>query len=315
MSKQLLTGWHYPDVSAPIVTADPYLARVDMSSRRSRGPVLTRRRLRFELRQFREAAQLTLDHVAREMVWSTSKIVRIENGVVGVSVNDTKALLALYGVTEPAVVKELLGLASDSRRRMWWAKYREHVPSTFLEFVGLEDDASRIQHYSPFVVPGLLQTPEYARAIADNDPVMPGTAEQVDIRMNRQGRLLGGADPPRYIAVLDESVLYRRFGDDTVLRDQLNALLDHVREPHIEVVIVPTDTVGHPGLAVGFVILEFEDPKDSPIVFHDQAGSDVAAETPEDVARYVEVLDRLLSQGLRENSAIAVIKAARDKTG
>jgi Domain of unknown function (DUF5753)/Helix-turn-helix domain len=282
-----------------------------MLSRTSRGPVLARRRLRSELRQLREKAGLTPEYVTREMVWSVSKLVRIENGAVGTSVNDTKALLALYGIIEPETVADLVGLAADSRRRMWWAKYRDHVPAAFLEFIGLEDDATQIRHYNASVVPGLLQTAEYARTLAGTDAV--AAARQVEIRMQRQRLLFDRPDPPEYLAILDESVLYRPLGDETVLRDQLNALLDHVREDHIELVVVPTGTAVHPVEPVGFVMLGFADKKDAPIVIYDQPGSDVAAEAPVDVARFAENFDRLLSLGLRGAEAIDSIKRARDK--
>ena len=311
MSRQPVTRWRY---HTPTVTVDPEPARAPMLSRTSRGPVLARRRLRSELRQLREKAELAPEHVAREMVWSVSKLVRIENGTVGISVNDTKALLALYGAAEPETVADLLGLAADSRRRMWWAKHRDHVPATFLEFIGLEDDATQIRQYNPFVVPGLVQTAEYARTLAARDAGAPVT-RQVEIRMQRQRLLFDRTDPPEYIAILDESVLYRPFGNETVLRDQLNALLDHMREDHIDLAVVPTETVGRPGVPVGFVMLGFADEKDDSVVFYDQPGSDVAAEAPADVARFAEVFDRLLALGLRGADAIAAIKRARDRIG
>jgi transcriptional regulator with XRE-family HTH domain len=284
-----------------------------MSAGNSRGPVLARRRLRTELRRLRESAKLSLEAVAGEMFWSVSKIVRIESGAVGISVNDTKALLELYDATTPEVGDELLALAKDSRQRMWWGKYRDQLPSPFLELIGLENDAARVLHYHPFIVPGLLQTSEYAGAVNDNSLTDPGTATQVEVRMLRQKQLFSRTPPPEYVAVFDQSVLYRRFGEGPVLRDQLNALLDLIREPNIAIVIVPTDTRSHQGAPVGFAILEFADPRDTPIVFHDQPGSDIAADTPEDVARYHELFEKLLAQGLHGTDAVAAIKEAREK--
>src|SRR5688500_18514082 len=124
-------------------------AKASMSSSATFGPVLTRRRLRMELRRLREAAGLSLEQVARAMVWSTSKVVRIENGAVGISVNDTKALLTLYQATTPELISYLSELAKHSRRRMWWSQFRDRVPGTFLEFIGLEEDAGRILTYNP----------------------------------------------------------------------------------------------------------------------------------------------------------------------
>ncbi|GAA1026991.1 hypothetical protein GCM10009557_06640 [Virgisporangium ochraceum] len=98
-----------------------------------------------------------------------------------------------------------------------------------------------------------------------------------------------------------------------MLRDQLNALLDHAREPHIDLSVIPTNIDGYPGVSFGFVILEFADRRDSPIVFHDQHGSHVAAESPDEVKRYFKSFDQIRSLGLHGADAIAAIKAARDK--
>jgi transcriptional regulator with XRE-family HTH domain len=284
-----------------------------MSPSASIGPVLTRRRLRSELRRLRETAGLSLEQVAREMVWSMSKIVRIENGAVGVSVNDAKALLALYRVTETETIDGISELAKNSRRRMWWSQFRGQVPDSFLEFIGLEHDAARIVNYHPSVVPGPIQTEEYARWLTETDPSTRDAASQVEIRMRRQDRLFRSSEPPEYVAALDEAVLYRRIGNNTVLRDQLNALLDYAREPHIELSVIPTDTDGYPGVPVGFVILEFSDRRDSPIVFHDQHGAEISAESPDEVERYFKSFDQLRSLGLHGADAIAAIKAARDR--
>ncbi len=285
-----------------------------MSSSASLGPVLARRRLRAELRRLRESAGHSFDQVAREMVWSVSKIVRIESGAVGVSVNDIKALLALYRVTDPEAIRSLSDLAKNSRRRMWWSQFRDQVPGSFLEFIGLEHDANRIVNYSPFLIPGPIQTEEYARSITETNPDINKSPDQVKIRMQRQERLFRQPDPPQYIGLVDESALYRRFGDATILRDQLNALLDYAREPHIELYVIPTSTDGYPGIAIGFVILEFSDTQDAPIVFYDQHGSDVAAESPDEVERYFKTFEQLRSLSLHGADAIAAIKAARDRT-
>jgi transcriptional regulator with XRE-family HTH domain len=284
-----------------------------MPPHNDRGPVLTRRRLRFELRRLREDAGLSLEQVAREMVWSVSKVVRIENGSVGISVNDTKALLAMYGATDSRLVDELLVLAKDSRRRMWWAHYRDQIAPSFLDLIGLEADAARILHFHPFLVPGLLQTEEYARAVTENDPVETGSPVHVEIRMRRKQQLFDRPAPPDYVTVLDEAVLYRRMGGSTVLRDQLNSLLDYAREPNISIVVLPMDTQEHPAHSSGFTILEFADPTDPPIVFHDQPGSGVAADSPQDVDGFRERFARLLELGLHGQDAIALIRTARDK--
>jgi transcriptional regulator with XRE-family HTH domain len=277
------------------------------------GPVLTRRRLRFELRRLREAAGLPLDHVAREMVWSVSKIVRIESGAVGVSVNDAKALLSLYDVRDAELAARLVDLAVESRRRAWWSRYREHAAPAYLEFIGLEADAVRIFHFHPYVIPGLLQTREYAWALTDSDPAEAGDAIQVEMRMERRTRLFDRSPPPEIFAVFDETVLSRRFGGVAVLRDQLAALLTLNRQPNVSLAILPANAQTHPGLSNGFVILEFEDPRDPPVVFYDRPGSTIAADAPAEVDAYRTTFQRLVEAGVRGPAAEELIRAALDR--
>src|SRR5947207_546434 len=131
------------------------------------GPTTTRRRLRAELRRLRLAKGLSVEDVTNEVEWSTSKLVRIEGGQVGISVSDLNALLAVYDVDDAAQQEELRALARASRQRTWWSAYQRFLSPSYQEFIGAESDAIRIRHYHPTMVPGLLQTPAYAQAIIE----------------------------------------------------------------------------------------------------------------------------------------------------
>src|SRR6266508_1510026 len=138
------------------------------------GPTTTRRRLRAQLRSLRQAKGMSVEDVANELEWSTSKLIRIEGGQVGIWVTDLDR------------VEELRALARNSRQRTWWSAYQRYIPASYLEFIGAESDATRIRHYHPTTVPGLLQTPAYAEAIIEAT-----TLEELpsDIaRARRQGR-------------------------------------------------------------------------------------------------------------------------------
>src|SRR5688572_8977848 len=113
------------------------------------GPTVTRRRLRTDLRRIREERRLSLSEVSRRMEWSVSKLIRIENGSVSISVNDLKILLALYGVSDQVTIERLLELARGARQRAWWSRYRQHAAPTFLEFLGYEAAANQIKFFQP----------------------------------------------------------------------------------------------------------------------------------------------------------------------
>lgn len=117
------------------------------------GPITSRRRLRMALRQLRLTGDHSLEDIRAEMDWSLSKVMRIESGMVSISVNDLRALLAFYGVVDPDEVDCFVDLARSARRRHWAGQYREYVSTSYMDFLGYEDDASRISQYHPFLIP------------------------------------------------------------------------------------------------------------------------------------------------------------------
>jgi hypothetical protein len=131
--------------------------------------------------------------------------------------------------------------------------------------------------------------------------------------MTRQRELFLRDQPPEYVAVINESVLDRQLGGGEVLRDQLNRLLDYAREPHISIVVLPTAADIQLGVSNGFVILEFADSDDPAIVFHDRPGSDVAADSADEVDRYRTTFDQMIALGRSGTDAISMIQRARDK--
>ncbi len=131
----------------------------------STSPLMLRRRLRTELRTARLNKDLTQDQVARAMEWSLSKMNRIEKAKTGISVNDLRALLPLYGITDKGRTEELLDLARAARQAPWWREYSEVAPTTLLELIDYESAASTVSQFETMFVPGILQTEEYASAV------------------------------------------------------------------------------------------------------------------------------------------------------
>jgi transcriptional regulator with XRE-family HTH domain len=224
------------------------------------------RRLAAELRRLRERAGLTGEEVSQQLGWSGSKLSRIELHRIGVKQADLRKLLALYGVDE-SYRDELLALARESKQRGLPQKAAASFPVA--TYVFAEAEAESVWNWEPQIVPGLLQTPEYARAVRELWHRMfrspPAEIDRwVEVRLLRQQVLK--RDPPlQFSVVMDESVLRRRFGDDTVMRRQLEHLLEVAELPNVEVQVCPLDQ-DRPSLPIGaFSYMQFPQVHDVPL--------------------------------------------------
>lgn len=278
---------------------------------------IRRRRLRTELRRAREAVNLTQEQVTQEMEWSLSKLIRIETGAVGVSANDLKALLALYGVDDPERVRELKELARASRRRPeWWSIYRDLINEPYGRYMEMEAAASLVRQYQPLLVPGLLQTEEYARAIMKSGGPMDLSDEKaaryVDLRLTRQ-RELFSHEQYRVNALLGEASVRQIVGGPEVARNQLTALVEG-RHPGVTVRVVPFGAGAHPGLTTGgFVILEFSDPMDDDVLCLEAAHDDIIErDHPVTVARYRNAFSKLEKLALSREKTTLLLKRLID---
>ncbi len=267
--------------------------------------VVKRRRLRAELRNARQEADLTQDQVAEAMEWSPSKIIRIEAGSVGVSANDMKELLRLYNITESSRVNELLTLAREARERL--TTYRD-APPRLSQFVDYEAAASAIRGFQPLLVPGLLQTEDYARAIIQ--AFMPQSPKAqvealVKIRMQRQ-EILTRADPVELLFVLDEAVLRRQVGGRDAMRRQVRHLVELANGKNVTLEVVTFDVGVHSGMQGPFVIFEFPDAEDEDVLYIENSKGDlIIRDEPNEIAAHEERLDglRKLSSGRKGSLA------------
>ena len=213
-------------------------------------PTARRRRLGVELRLLREKAGLTGEEAAARMSWSGSKLSRIERGQVSSNSDDIRDLLELYGVTDPSIRQALILLARESRRRGWWHVYGDVIPERFDVYLGLEPEACTLRFYHGQLVPGLLQTREYALSLLETHavPVEPHEiSRRLELRMRRQ-QILAREDPPHVWAVLDEAVVHRVIGGPAVMADQLRHLIRMSELPHITVQVLPFGRGAHPGV-------------------------------------------------------------------
>jgi transcriptional regulator with XRE-family HTH domain len=227
----------------------------------SDGPAVRRLRLRTELRRLREAADVSREVVAKELGWSLSKLVRIESGAVGISAEDLAAVLQLYHVDDPQQVQAMLALTGSSRPRKWWNAYKDSLTPSHLRFIALEAEAVEMDHCAPLVLPGLLQTEDYTRAIIRrfkvSEPADDHLEKLVAIRLTRQQQVIERPDPPRLTFILDEAALRRPVGGAAVMQQQLEHLIGLLELPNITIEVIPFAVGAHPGMKGPFTILRF----------------------------------------------------------
>jgi len=222
-------------------------------------PTVRRRRLAAELRGIREGMGKSGDAVAAALKWSPSKISRYERAKTGLQPREVERLLDYYEITGPRR-DLLLALAEDASQKGWWEQFTDALSPDYQEFIGLEHEASTIAIWHVDVVTGLLQTEAYARHIISSyskvEPIAPGMIERlVKVRMQRQ-RVLSREEQVQLEVVLDESVLKRRVGNDTVMYEQLQQLIREADRPNLTLRILPLNAQ-HTVFGESFVIFGF----------------------------------------------------------
>lgn len=273
-------------------------------------PTVKRRRLAAELRRLREDADLTIDDVAERLEWSTAKISRIENARVSVLPRDVKFLLSTYGLHDRDEAWDVLTtLARESRQKGWWQQYGEAVPDWFEVFVGLEAEASSIWGYDAEFVPGILQTEDYARAV-HRAQLINATVEDIDrlvrVRMERQ-ELLKSDDAPELWLVLNEAVIRRVVGGKTIMRQQLQRLIEAANLPNVTVQVVPFNAGAHPAMDGSFIILGFPEPSDQSIVYVEYHTGALYMERRQEVAAYKLGFDHLRAAALPVGESVNIM--------
>jgi transcriptional regulator with XRE-family HTH domain len=278
-----------------------------MSMRTS--PTVRRRRLGTELRRLRELAGLTCEQAGDHLGCSASKISRIETARVPARVADVQALCALYRAGEEHS-GVLVSLARESKTQGWWQRFDSALPDWFTTYVGLEAEAVSIRTYEIQLVPGLLQTEAYARALFESAELSaPEEVESaVAIRRSRQ-EILRGESPPRYWAVLSEAALHRLVGGPAIMRDQLYHLIDMNELRNVTIQVIPACAGAHPGMCTPFVILSFPDRADPEVTFVDYLTGALYLEKPEEVDQYNLTFNHLVAAAVSPVQSIDLIRA------
>ncbi|MEU8712617.1 MULTISPECIES: helix-turn-helix transcriptional regulator [unclassified Streptomyces] len=281
------------------------------------GPAVRRRKLGAELRSLRTGAGLTSGEAARLVGWHQSKVSRIETGASGVKPADVRLLLDAYGVVEGQLRELLLVLAGSedtAGRHHWWHAYRGVLPPTYRDFISLESQAGAMRTLETSVVPGLLQTPEYARAVTR--AAVDGLDDEaldalVEVRLARQD-VLRNRPPLELSAVLDEAVLRREVGGPGVMARQLERLLEAARLPQVRLQVLPFSAGAHIGITGPFVIFSFPSTSDLDVVVLDQLTSSLYLERKEDLQTYAEAFNTLQIHALSPEDSLDYIAGIGD---
>ncbi|RSS70342.1 helix-turn-helix transcriptional regulator [Streptomyces sp. WAC06614] len=286
------------------------------------GPAVRRRKLGEELRALRDRSGLTSGEAARIVGWHQSKISRIETGRSGVKPEDVRLLLDAYGGVgdqQRALLEALSASAAgpaDPGRggREWWHDYRGLLPQEYRDFISLEAGARAARTVELSVVPGLLQTAAYARAVtraALGGLPEPKVDALVDVRLARQAVLW--SDPPLELsAVLDEAVLRRQIGGPGVMAEQLRHLVDVARLPHVQLQVLPFSVGGHLGLTGPFVIFSFPNIADLDVVVLDHLTSSLYLERKEDLEAYSAAFRTIQAHALPPQDSSELISEIAD---
>lgn len=271
-------------------------------------PSSQRRKLKAGLQKARNAAGLTQREAAQRLDWSESKLIRVENGEVSLSVTDLRAMLQLYEVTDKQVVAEMADAARGSRGSSWWSGFRDVVSAKYALYLGQEASASVVRVFHPFLIPGLLHTEDYAFELLRVHCAEEYARRIVEMRVHRQRGLLGRPDSPEMIFVVGEEALHRWIGGPDVMRRQLRHLLGTWEQAGITVQVIPFSAGSHPGLLGSFTLLEFENPTENLVFVEGLSGELVSRGDQERLDRFTRHFDAMCQQALPDDQAKTLIE-------
>jgi transcriptional regulator with XRE-family HTH domain len=284
------------------------------------GSTVPRRQLGRHLRDLRGQARLTLRAAATALEWSEAKMWRIETGQTSMRSLDVEQMCRIYGAPAGQTTS-LMALAKETKARGWWLSYSDVINEGFDVFIGLEEAASRILQYESELLPGLLQTEDYARAlftggISTYDP--QEVERRVQLRLARQTLLTRVTNPPDLHVVLNEAVLHRPVGGRKVMADQLEKLVKMAELPNVSIRVVPFTTGFHQGLNSGpFILMEFPvnsngQPTEPPTIYVDSFTGALYLDKPSEIDQYSRAFEGLWTIATSEpESRNAIAEAAK----
>jgi transcriptional regulator with XRE-family HTH domain len=269
-----------------------------------RSPTVRRRELGALLRALRNQNGLTVEQAADQLLCSPSKVSRMETGHGPATPRDIRDLCDLYGVTDQAERDRLRTLAREGKQTGWWQGY----DLDFSTYVGLEADAIGLQYYQSIIVPGLLQTADYARAMLEVS-IPKLSPERIDelleVKLKRQ-RILSGERPLHLRAVLDEAALHRVVGGPAVMAGQLDRLVGLTSNLNVTIQVVPFGAGAHPAMDSTFNILEFAGSVPRVVYVEGLVGW-IYLDRPAEIDRYQQVFEHLCTLALSPKESIDLV--------
>lgn len=276
-------------------------------------PSMRRRRLAAELRKLRNQSGMPLNEAAKSLDWQASRLSRIETRQSGITAPDLRKLLNLYGVEDEPYRNYLFDLTRRLNERGWWQKYAGLIGNEYADLIGLEEEARSIRSYEQELVPGLLQTPDYARAVIRASRPTDTSQEigrRVEIRMERQEILIrSDPPPPRLTVVLSEGVLRRPIGGNDVMRQQLEYLTRPRDRANITIQVLSFDAGVHPAMVGPFSVMSFPDPDDLGVVNVEYATGALLLEEPRELRVYEELWNMLQANALSADDSQTFLKS------
>jgi transcriptional regulator with XRE-family HTH domain len=271
-------------------------------------PTLRLRRLAAELRRLRAEAGLTREDVAERTGINEATLYRIETAKARPQARTLTALLDIYAVPDEARA-ELAALARQSSQESWLQSFPSELPEPYPTYISFEGEARSLLNYESLFVPGLLQTEDFARAALQRGSptaTKEEIAHLVEARMSRQAVLV--REPPlRLWAIVDEAAFHRPVGSRDVMHTQLDRLVEAAELPHVTLQAIPYDVGAHPGMAGAFVILQFDDPQASDVVYIETQAGDLFHESETDVTRFTTIFEHLRALALPPEASVSLI--------
>ena len=271
-------------------------------------PTVRLRRLAAELRSLRASSGLTRDEVVERTGINVATMYRIEHARVRPQTRTLRTLLDLYGV-EKEQQAELVGLLRDARERGWLHAYQSELPEQYMNFIGFEGEAESTWDYESLLIPGLLQTEDYARAVirggfptASRDEI----ERRVEVRIERQ-EVLRNESPLKLWGIVDEAALRRQVGGRTVMRAQLRHLLEASELPHITFQVIPFDVGAHTGMPGSFIVLQFADEAIPDVIYIDSMAGELFLEEEGDVRRYKLTFEHLRAVAVSPDASRSLV--------
>jgi transcriptional regulator with XRE-family HTH domain len=275
-----------------------------------RSPTAVRRELGQRLRAMRTGADMTVAEAAERVGISTSKLTKIELAQLSATRDDVLKLLDTYGEAGPDQQALLLTMVRDGNRKEWWEGRRTLHPK-FGSYLGLESVATTLQAYETTLVHGLLQTPDYARAMlrAARPELLEHEIDQlVQFRLRRQQVLTRDDPPPLTLwSVMDEAVLRRQVGGRETMHAQLQRLITASELPNVTLLVMPNELGAHPGLDGPMSILQFETGT-RPVVYVEGQAGNLYMEKDDDLRRCQQTMNHILAAAPGPDQSLALIR-------